>query len=113
MVKIVKTRIRSEFQPRCELPLRLYLAAVRDALNDALIVDRNSGDFSERQLEAYKGDLLQDRRAQIEGQHLRQALGIEVLVPGEFGVVPGVSEFPADQCEVLELMRRVVDVSLI
>ena len=79
-----------------------------------LSLTETSGNFSERQLEAYNGDLLQDRRGlQIEGQHLRQAFGIQVLIPGEFGVVPGISEFPADQCEVPELMRSVVDVSLI
>ena len=49
----------------------------------------------------------------MEGQALRGTLRIEIFIPSEFGVVPGISKLPAGKrqgCELLgrELRKRLV-----
>jgi hypothetical protein len=56
-VKIVITAVGAELQPRRELPSCLELAAVGDALYDALVCYGSAGYFGEGKLEADQRNL--------------------------------------------------------
>src|SRR5262249_41359461 len=93
-LEIIETRIGVQSHMRQYCPRRLQLPSVRDVLKDSLVCGRGPRYFGKRQFEADQGDALQNPRLQRECERLRSAFRVQVLVPGEFGVVPRIAEFP-------------------
>src|SRR5205823_8770878 len=97
--KIVEARVSAQLHAGNNLPSGLKLATVGDVLDDALVHCLGSRNLCQGQLETDQRDSLQHRSVKLKGKTLGSAFRIEVPVPGEFGVVPGIAKFAADKTE--------------